>query len=272
MMRVFKFLWVVGVVLAIAAGAHATPFPPKVANDTYGIAQGGVANGIPTAQDNNDGIPDIFDAINRVQGSALLRNKDADPLFVEPDYVWEQLDGKIVLIGLTAGNQNTVGVYTDLGVGAVQTALLGPYSGFGFSAAGTAADPYPAATIGLATNTLFGWYLNTASGGSSTDYYSEPGLNPNGYDHMMTFDLPQANGTSIWVDYGQGETQLTLNDPYLIAWEDLAWDGQCLGDDDYDDMMYLVDKVVPIPEPLTILGVFLGVSGLGAYIRRRKRE
>ena len=28
--------------------------------------------------------------------------------------------------------------------------------------------------------------------------------------------------------------------------------------------------VTPIPEPLTILGVFLGVAGLGAYIRKRR--
>ncbi len=142
-MKVLKRVIVASVILVICTGAYATPFTPAVAGDVYGVAQGGAVNGIPTARDNNDGIPDINDAINLVQGSALLRNKDADPLFVEPDYVWKQLDGTIVLIGLTAGNLNTIGYYTDLGTGAVQTPLLGPFSGFGF-----AGPPFPATTIG----------------------------------------------------------------------------------------------------------------------------
>ena len=266
-MKVLKRVIVASVILVICTGAYATPFTPAVAGDVYGVAQGGAVNGIPTARDNNDGIPDINDAINLVQGSALLRNKDADPLFVEPDYVWKQLDGTIVLIGLTAGNLNTIGYYTDLGTGAVQTPLLGPFSGFGF-----AGPPFPATTIGLGTGTLFGFYLNTVAGASSTDYFSEPGLNPGGWDHMMTFDLPGANGTTISVDMGAGAVDLTLNDPYLIAWEDLPFGGGALGDDDFDDMMYLVDKIAPIPEPLTILAVFGGIAAVGGYLRKRRHS
>ena len=221
-------------ILMTVSSALAGPFPPNVANDIYS----GVVNGIPTANGGNDGIPDIFDAINRIQGTAYANNAAVDPLFVEPHAIWQQLDGSIALIGLTAGYNNTVGVYTDIGVGANQTALLGPYSGFGWKGDGTGANPYPAAMIGLGTGTNFGWYLYA---NQAQNYFSEAGLNPAGWDHMMTFDLPQANGTTIYVDYGSGATSLTLNDPYLIAWEDLAWDGSKLGDEDYDDMMYLVD-------------------------------
>jgi hypothetical protein len=263
---------ILGTCVFIAHSANATPFSPNVTNDVYGVAQGGVVNGIPTARDDNDGVPDINDAINLLQGTAFGRNKDVDHLFVEPDYVWQQLNGDVALIGLTAGNNNTLGVYTDLGVGNVKTQILGPYSGFGFSGDGTSTNPFPAAQIGLGTGTLFGWYLNSSGGGSVTDYFSESGLNPNQFDHMMTFDLPQANGITIYIDKGAGAEAYTLNDPFLIGWEDLPWNGTTLGDDDYDDMMFICDKTNPIPEPTTFVLMGFGLLGvLGGVIRQRRK-
>ncbi|MHC4743185.1 MAG: DUF4114 domain-containing protein [Planctomycetota bacterium] len=261
-----KTLLLIGLCLLLPGSTTmAGPFPPNVANDVYGVAQGGVVNGIPTANDLNDGVPDIFEAINLIQGSALGRNVGADPLFVGVDEVWSDFGGTVALIGLTAGNANTLGVYTDLGIGAAQTPILGPYSGFGFTGDGTVTNPYPAVTTGLGSGTTFGWYLDS----SGTDYFSQAALNPNGYDHMMTFDLPGANGTPIYVDYGSGPVQIVLNDPYLLAWEDLPWNGSTLGDDDYDDMMYIVDGVSIIPAPGAMLLASFGVV-LTGRLRRGK--
>jgi len=222
-------------------------FSSNVANDVYS----GVVNGIPTARDNYEVGQDINDAVNLIQGTGYARNSEVDPLFVEPDYAWRELNGTVMLIGVSAGYSNTTGVYTDIGVGAVQTPLLGPFSGFGFAGDGTAANPFPAAATSLGTGSLFGWYLN-ANG--VTDYYSESTLNPSGLDHLMTFDLPNANGKTIYIDTGAGATPVTLNDPYLLAWEDLDWDGSTLGDEDYNDMIYLVDKVSPVTSQQVVLG------------------
>ncbi len=205
-------------------------------------------------------------------------------------------NGEIALIGLTAGFSNTVGVYIDLGVGAVKTDVLGPFTGFGFEGDGTFADPFPAAMTGLAPNQNFGWYLHA---NQAIFYFSEAALNPDGFDHMMTFDLSELSGTTIFVDLedGNGAVPLQLgSSTFLIAWEDLPFDGNTLGDDDYDDMIYLVTNVdensfrpvagelLPIDSSaLMIAGLtsmtvwmvptILGLAGAGVYlVKYRARD
>jgi len=295
-------LFVVFAIIAILVSpgqfAFATPFSTNVATDVYAVAQGGVVNGIPTARDNNDGLPDIHDAVEFLHAIALLpntfpRNKDVDPLFKEPDELWQEMgNGEVALIGLTAGNSNTIGVYTDLGTGNVRTVVLGPNSGFGFTGDGTMANPFPAGMTGLVPNQNFGWYLQS----NQNFFFSESTLNEPlptgaGIDHMMTFDLSALAGTQIFVDLGAGPVPLILGtSTFLIAWEDLLFNGNTAGDDDYDDMMYLVTNVdeiplvggeiIPIESTSLILAgaqsfswmipVLLSGIGIGLFVLRKK--
>jgi len=253
MMKKLLFITVVCVFMAAPAIADIFPFMPL---DPYDSSP----DTIPTANDKNDGGPDIFDAVNQLLGSGLTDNEQVDPRFIQPDYVWQELNGQIALIGLSAGNSNTVGYYTDLGSGAVQTDLLGPYTGFGFLGDGTATNPYPAQTFSIASDpALYGWYLKS----NADTWYSEATLNANEWDHLMTFDIPELAGMTVSVKIGNTITTWTFEHPYLLAWEDLN-----LGDVDYDDMIYLVDKVAPVPVPGAVL---LGILGLGAVgIKLRK--
>ena len=61
----------------LSSSAIAGPFPSEVTNDVWS----GTVNGIPTANDKNDGIPDIYDAINRITAITTPR-MDSDPRMV----------------------------------------------------------------------------------------------------------------------------------------------------------------------------------------------
>lgn len=277
-MRLARGFTVIAAVLA-AHSAFAGPFSSNVTNDAY---YPGVPNGIPTARSNNDGVPDIYHAVNQLLGTGFTDNRGVDPMFREPDAIWSSLTGTVTLIGLTAGNSNTLGVYTGLGTGSGQTDVIGPYSGFGFLGSGTFANPYPAAIIGLPPSASFGWYLRSEAGASSSTFFSEAALNvaDSGLDHMMTFDVGQLPDLWIYDDANRngvldpGEVAsrrlYTFSNPMLLTWEDLHLrSGGVLGDDDYDDMIYLVDarQGTPVPEPGTLL--LLAAAGLPVLWRAR---
>ena len=206
-------------------------------------------------------MPDQYDAINQLLGTTHTGNSDIDYLFVEPEPIWQNLNGQIAVIGLTAGNSNTLGVYTDMGTGSLRTAVTGGISGFGFLGDGSSSDPYPAYQIPASVDlgSAIGWYLNS----NGAIYYSEAELNAGGWDHLMVFDMSDLAGETIYVDLGSGAVPYTFTNPYLLAWEDLPYASGALGDDDYDDMIYLVDKVTaPVPEPATCLLILFGLAGI----------
>lgn len=253
--------------LAIAASsAVAAPFTPNVTGDVYQS----IVNGIPTANDHNDGSPDLYQAANAVLGTTFTSNTDLDSRFVAADQVFiGNGQHSIALIGLTAGNKNTLGVYTDIGTGASKTAVLGPESGFGFTGNGSVGSPFTGATFNITGN--FAWYLDSVSGSGTSTYYSESALNvaDQGLDHMMTFAMNELNGQSVFVDYGMGATSYTFANAFLIGWEDMRLLNGVLGDDDYDDMIYLVDfRPVHVPESSNLALLMLGLLGIAAARRK----
>ena len=240
-----KLLYTVALTSLFALNAGALPFSASLNNDVYDSTP----DAIPTPNSNNDGVPDLNDAVNLLLGTSYANNEDIDFLMIDSDLddVWTAATGtgQIGLIGLTAEYLNTIGFYTDLGVGSAKTALRTD-SGFGFIGDGnTAGTAFVGATI--TSGGSFGFYLESDSGSGVNTYYSEVGLNPSGLEHMVSYQLPGLAGTQRWVDFGSGAVLHTFTAPVLVGWEDLPLNLQqgVLGDDDYDDMMYVFDAIAP---------------------------
>ena len=51
----------------------------------------------------------------------------------------------------------------------------------------------------------------------------------------------------------------------MLGWEDVAY-----GDNDFDDMVVMVESVRPVPEPTTLGLMGLGLLSLGLLARRKK--
>lgn len=218
----------------------------------------------------------VYNAINTLLGTVYGSNAAVDFLQTSPDALWHDfstvdMPGGYIAIGVSAGNLNTLRVYdvTDEGTKIEVLSDIGDLDEF-FGATfgtGTFADPYKiAAESVFSSGENFGWSL-LSEDGSDYVWDSDPSKNSDGLDHMLSYHLGALAGNTIYLcgDDCSDPESYTFVDPFLIAWEDLP----NLGDGDYNDMLYLVDRVAPIPEPISMLLFGSGLFGLMGLRRKQ---
>jgi hypothetical protein len=256
-------------ILLALAGAVFAIDPGSVTAQPYSSKVNGV-DGTPTPTQESGGEHQIYQNANRIYsaaglGSPFLNNQGLDSFYSTPDHHWIDLNGTISLIGIAAGDSNTFGVYTNLATGGDKTALFVQSGSQNFQGAGTFVDPFPAKQTSAGQVSPAGFYLQDTSTGIT--YYSDPALNSDGYDHMFSYRLTDLIGKTIYVKVGTETQAIVLHDPYLIAWEDRNIPG---ADEDYNDMVLLVDKACLVPLPGSFILFGLGFGGLSLSALRRK--
>jgi len=156
------------------------------------------------------------------------------------DQIWQDLDGGVTVEAKYAGFWNGLGYSLNELTGASYTSLL------------SVAHVGDTASFDIVPNSdVFVWGIDV--NGTGSHFYSNPALN-GGVDRMVTFRVDQfLNGSYPTVP------------TYVICFEDLT-------DFDFNDLVVEVRNVAPVPEPLSMFCVALGVGGLARYLRKRVQD
>ena len=210
-----------------------------------------------------DAGPDLLDAYNLLAGTSYKSNADLAPFLIGDDEIYFATDQTLaVAISTSADNLNDFGFYTDLGSAANTTTLFEGLSGNLFLDTPNFDAEY---LLDTEAGADVGFFLSTIGWNHEDTWHSESDLDAafTTFDHMIAYFFP---GTiTLTTDLGE----ITLEDGWLIGWEDLTESHP--SDGDYNDFVVLVGNFTPgfnTPEPSTGLLVSFGMLGI-ALTRRR---
>lgn len=182
----------------------------------------------------SNGELDLYEIYNNLASTSYTSNSYMNILQVNPDDFWKNQGGVVIPVSANAGNSSNVLSY-DMGNLSSMTSLFiqGPNQGM---LGNGGSNPYK--MYAIPNVDIFGMLLSTNNGSSSLLYSSDMEANLGGRDHFVVYQAPQLVGKTYNVIENGVSKTYTLKNPYLVGAEDLD-----LGDQDYNDIAYVMDSV-----------------------------
>jgi hypothetical protein len=172
------------------------------------------------------------------------------------DDVWKSTNGSVTARATYAGYTQNLGFSQN----GITEWIFQDYGNDGID------DPV---NFGFQPNGEFVWVEGWDSGSGSGEWFSQDTMNGDGeLDHFVAIKVPQASIDYYNSKYNSNIIASLEGEVWFLAFEDF-WS---LGDQDYNDLVFLVQNVAPVPEPATMFLFGIGLIVLAGVAKRRIKK
>lgn len=189
--------------------------------------------------------------------------------------LWQESDGTPTAYAIAAlrGDNGVFGVYNPVGVEYVlmNNPIDNSASSFSINAAGTLFVNNVAVVQNFGPTFGFFWRDTTTPSTAYTEDSKNTGTGTGPNNNIRALTYLVNDGTKLTgnlATYFSTSGQIAKgNDDWALAFEDLT-----RGDYDFNDAVFYVKDLSPVPEPGTIILLGAGILGLAVYNRRRTKH